>query len=225
MVKHEFLTSDQERELSKKIQAGDEDAMRELVSHNFLFAKKMSLKFGRDLDHEDSFQAALEGTIYAAKKFDPDKGRFTTFATFYIRREIENLRRKSKAIILSAAAKEKLISYLKDPNSISKENAKALKKTAFVDSLNRPTYDSEGNRTELIDHVEELIDFEIDLVSYEVQRAIGKLDQNEQFLIKAKYGLTKNISLIEAGNQIGISAKARNKIIAAAEEKLRFYLG
>lgn len=44
-----------------------------------------------DIDYEDLYQAAFVGAYIAKLKYTQDKGKFSTFSSFYIRKEIRNL--------------------------------------------------------------------------------------------------------------------------------------
>ena len=50
-----------------------------------------ALKTRNDIDGEDLLQAALMGEHIAKMKYTPEKGAFSTFSAFYIRKEIRDL--------------------------------------------------------------------------------------------------------------------------------------
>lgn len=83
--RHEPPTKEQEIELAMRIQAGDVAAEHELVLRNMRFlvnrAGRMR-KTGRNM--EDIIQMGAIGLITAAKRLDPQKGRFTTLAEWYV---------------------------------------------------------------------------------------------------------------------------------------------
>ena len=68
------LTHDQEIELAERIQAGDEDAVREMVESNLRFVVAYAKRYRNpnvpflDLIHEGNL-----GLIQAAKKYDPSQ--------------------------------------------------------------------------------------------------------------------------------------------------------
>lgn len=81
------LTRLEERELCQRARAGDEAARHKLVEHNIRLAVKYAREWqGCGLTLEDLIQEACLGLSVAAGKFDPDKGRFTTYATQWIRK-------------------------------------------------------------------------------------------------------------------------------------------
>jgi RNA polymerase primary sigma factor len=87
------LTHDQEIELAKRIQAGDEDAVREMVESNLRFVVAYAKRYRNpnvpflDLIHEGNL-----GLIQAAKKYDPSQEgqdvKFITYAVWWIRQAI-----------------------------------------------------------------------------------------------------------------------------------------
>ena len=95
----EYLSEEQIRELIIKIKSGDEKAWG-LVYENFRNyvherawqkLRGMNLKENVKCEMEqDLFQAGWKGFISALKRFDPDKGKFLTYATDDIDREISD---------------------------------------------------------------------------------------------------------------------------------------
>lgn len=85
-----ILTAEEEVELAKKIEAGDEKAKNKLIEHNLKLAASIARTYnGRGLDFADLIGSANEGLIKAATKFDYRKGfKFSTYATWWIRQSI-----------------------------------------------------------------------------------------------------------------------------------------
>ena len=85
-------TRDEERELARRIRAGDEAAWAELVDRNIPLAMgeaRRQTAPGKSAD--DAAQAAMLGLMRAARDFDPEKHpgiRFATYAIYWIRREV-----------------------------------------------------------------------------------------------------------------------------------------
>jgi RNA polymerase sigma factor (sigma-70 family) len=83
------LTATEERELARRIKLGDRAARDRLVESNMRLAFKLSREWvGSGLPREDLVQEAMVGLNVAADKFDPDKGRFTTYATRWIKKSL-----------------------------------------------------------------------------------------------------------------------------------------
>jgi RNA polymerase primary sigma factor len=90
----DLLTAEQEQELAAAVQAGEEpaatEARNELVRRNLRLAAHEARKFiGRGIDYEDLVQAANEGLMTAASKYEMGRGRFTTYAVWWVRHNLQ----------------------------------------------------------------------------------------------------------------------------------------
>ena len=86
------LTRKQERELFKKIAAGDKKAINRLVSANLWLVGRVAEKY-KDNDHYLSYKVLVElgksGLRKAVDKYDPGKEyKFSTYALWWIRQAI-----------------------------------------------------------------------------------------------------------------------------------------
>ena len=88
--RYPLLTAQQERELARRCAAGDEDAIRVMVSANLRLVVSVAREYaGQGVPLLDLIQEGSLGLITAAKKFDYTLDfRFSTYATKWIRQRI-----------------------------------------------------------------------------------------------------------------------------------------
>lgn len=100
--KYPLLSTSEELELFKRVKAGEQDASNAFITANLRFvifvAKKFKswLHFSDIVEFNDLIQEGNRGLMTALRKFDPDKGKFTTYAfnwiEQYIRRFFQDFR-------------------------------------------------------------------------------------------------------------------------------------
>ena len=91
------LTRKEERELGKRIQKGDNEALNKLVEHNLRFVVNIAKAYrDRGVSFSDLISEGNLGLIHAAKKYDPDKNiKFISYAVWWIRCYINDFIEKS----------------------------------------------------------------------------------------------------------------------------------
>lgn len=88
--RYPLLTAEEEVELAKRIEQGDEEARRRMIECNLRLVVSVVKKYRRtDMPMGDLIQEGNMGLIKAVEKFDYRKGyKFSTYATWWIRQHI-----------------------------------------------------------------------------------------------------------------------------------------
>lgn len=88
MKRHRLLTAHEERCLATRWRKyGDRKALKQLAACNQALAVRYATRFAPYVPHllDDLVQQACIGVLEAARKFDPDKGRFSTYAQWWMK--------------------------------------------------------------------------------------------------------------------------------------------
>jgi RNA polymerase primary sigma factor len=244
------LAAEEEKELGRRIQSGDQEALKKLVESNLRFVVHYAKRYRSlglaymDLIHEGSL-----GLMEAAKRFDPDRNvKFISYAVWWVRQAIfhalsEHARvfrlpqKLSGQVSRLSTARERLKSELERTPTTEELAERTKLTTAEVEQLLLAAGDDvslsaavgeEGN-LELGDTLEQetipSVELEMIRESFEqrIQSMVEDLDDKEREVIRMRFGLDGDEAktLQEIGEAMGLSRERIRQIESRAKEKLR----
>jgi RNA polymerase primary sigma factor len=98
-----LLTADQEKELARRIRAGDRHARDHMVSANLRLVVRVACRYARrGCNLEDLIAEGNVGLVKAADRYDPTRNtRFSTYAFYWIRLAIQQVLNAARPIRVS----------------------------------------------------------------------------------------------------------------------------
>ncbi len=243
------LTVDEERELGRRVQAGDEEALRRLVEGNLRFVVSYAKRYrGLGVSFLDLVHEGNLGLIEAARRFDPGRNvKFITYAVWWIRQALTHalsmqVRAFSLPQKLSGAAARlnrevaELTGQLERPPTpgeiaadmdLSEADVAALLQIGARDvSLSeRPGGESDDGGPELGDLIEaDSAPFEDDLVRQSlvdrVRAALSELDDKEREVVELRFGLDRDGEM-RTLQEIGDTLKLSRERIRQIESRAK----
>jgi len=245
-----LLTADEEKELGRRAQKGDKEALQKLTESNLRFVIKIAKKYRKSgLPFLDLINEGNLGLIEAARRFDPErKVRFTSYAVWWIRQAILHyLSQSSQAFRLSPKTANILYRVAttlakrrgEDGENLSREALakeigvslnelnSSLEATAGTYSLDHPIDDA-GDLL-LGDTLEQTVmpSAETTAVTKHLKQQIGdslsSLSLMEQNVLRLRFGLEDDtpLTLKEIGDKMNLSRERIRQIEAQALNKLR----
>ena len=138
-----ILTREEEVELAKRIELGDEEAKRILSEHNLRLVVSIAKRYakgGSVLSIDDLFQNGCLGLIEAVERFNYRRGcKFSTYATWWIRRYITfYVYETSKSIRIPINMSELYNKITRNINQFEMINGRTPDENDLAEMLNMP---------------------------------------------------------------------------------------
>lgn len=244
------LTPEQERELARKCAAGDEEAIREMVSANLRLVVSIAREYaGRGVALMDLVQEGSIGLLAAARKFDYTRDlRFSTYATKWIRQGVTRcLMNHSSSIRVPLHTAERMRKVALTRAKLLQENGEEPTAAEISKACGIP----ERKVQELVQLTPDVCSLDVaagetgdsslgslledvqvpqpyaGLVRQELQNTIdgllAGLTDRQQEILRLHFGMEdgKCWSLEEIGKKLGISKERTRQIERQAMEKLQ----
>jgi len=76
------LSSEEEQELIRRVQAGDDEARQKLIEHNLRLVAHIAKKYSHSvIDSDDLVSIGSIGLIKAIRSYKPESGKLATYAS------------------------------------------------------------------------------------------------------------------------------------------------
>jgi RNA polymerase primary sigma factor len=248
--KHELITPEEEIELGRRAQAGDEEAVQKLVRANLRFVISVAKKYqNRGVSLIDLIQDGNVGLVTAARKFDPDQGvKFISYAVWWIRQAIlSSLANQGRAVRVPLNRASDLARIFRERERLkqelgreptTEELAKAAKLTpetleslqtlnAAEIRLDSPIGDSDDSQLVERFIAEEALETEATveerLMAEHIERALDTLSPRDARVLRLYFGLEggREHTLEEIGNMLGVTRERVRQLRDRALKRLR----
>lgn len=245
-----LLTATEEAALARRVRQGDFEARQTMIERNLRLVVNIAKHYlNRGIPLLDLVEEGNLGLMHALEKFDPERGfRFSTYATWWIRQNIERaIMNQSRTIRLPVHVVKELNQVLRAQRQVDAANGNSSRLEDVAQKLDRPLQEVRdilalSEHTASLDAPldidpnlsigesladEQAISPELNIHTAEVEALIrewiGQLTEKQRLVIQYRYGLddVEVLTLEDLAAQLGLTRERVRQIQLEALAQLR----
>ncbi len=248
IAKFPLHSEEEEKQLGRRIQQGDKDALRSLIESNLRFVVSYVKKYrGMGLAMLDLINEGNLGLIEAAKRYDPNRNvRFISYAVWWIRQAVIHaltqsariynlpqklsdqisLMKKKTAELKAELGREPSRDEIARAMGVNEEEIEDLeilseKDLYFSDRIADSNLEVGG---QIEDRNSPSVEYQIvkSSIQQQVREILAELDEKEALVLKLRFGLDDDrpLTLQEIGNRLNLTRERIRQIEQKAMRKL-----